>query len=369
MTSAVRDPVTRSSVSNSDVRLGMIAGAGVTLSITALVARMTGALSPQPATLVALIGVTIALKVAFTYAKKSASAPSAARVLELVSTAGLAISAVTIVSVLPRIIKTGAIATFATDVVAQLWALTILAVVAGSVRTLGWRAFVGAGTTGFLAVTGLAHTVGSPVLTALGTSNLLGVAVWVPVTEELCKVIPVIFVVAVALRRKAVRPSALDLMMLGAWSGAGFALFENAAYGRGSFHLSDAPLVSLLFPAEYTARRLGSTTLIGGHLVFSALVGLGIGLALLYRGRFRRPAALLLAAALAAMLEHALANTLALDTVRRLPVGDVLSNLTLGGYLTSLLLIAGIGYALYIEWRAIGVVASRPEDWLRLLRT
>ena len=97
------------------------------------------------------------------------------------------------------------------DLVAQLWALAVLAVAAGSVRTLGWRTFVSAGMAGFLAMTALAVTVGRPVVTALGPSSLFAHAVWVPVTEELCKAIPVIFVVIVALRRTTVRPLALDL--------------------------------------------------------------------------------------------------------------------------------------------------------------
>jgi RsiW-degrading membrane proteinase PrsW (M82 family) len=368
MANAVSEPMRGASVSNSDLRLAMIAGAGVTLSIAALVARMAGILPSGLAVGVVVIGATIALKVAFAYAKGSASAPSRARILGLVSNVGLAISAVTVIGMLPVLTKTGGIGTFAVDLVANVWTLTVLAVAAGSVRTLGWRAFVGAGLTGFLGITGIATSLGRPVVTALGATSLLAVAVWVPLTEELCKSIPVIFVVVVALRRTRVRPSALDLMMLGAWSGAGFAVFEDAAYGRSRFHLGAIPLVSLLFPTEYSPERIGSSTVIAGHLIFSALIGLGIGLAVLYRKRFRRPAVVLLVAALASVLEHGLGNTLALNAYRRPAIGDFLATLTLGGRLTSLLLIVGIGYVLYIEWPAMGVAGSRPEDWRRMLR-
>jgi RsiW-degrading membrane proteinase PrsW (M82 family) len=222
--------------------------------------------------------------------------------------------------------------------------------------------------TGFLAMTALAVTLGSPVVTALGRSSLFAVAVWVPLTEELCKAIPVIFVVIVALRRTAVRPSALDLMMLGAWTGAGFALYENATYGRGYFHLSAVPVLSLLFPTEVVGSTLRTTMLHSGHLIYSALIGLGIGLGFLYRKRFRRPGVVVLAAVLATILEHSLGNIFAATGVHPPPVADLLLTLTVGGYLSSLLLIVGIGYVLYLEWRAIGAVTSRPDEWLRLLR-
>ncbi len=103
-------------------------------------------------------------------------------------------------------------------------------------------------------------------------------------------------------------------------------------------------------------------------LVLSALIGLGIGLSLLYRKRFRRPGLFLLAAALTSLLEHAVAGTFAVAGMDPPAYAELLLTLTLGGYLSSLLLIVGIGYALYIERRAIGAVASRPQDWLRLLR-
>jgi RsiW-degrading membrane proteinase PrsW (M82 family) len=365
----VAESMSRPSMSNSDLRMAMIAGAGATLSVVALLARLAGILPAGPTTLIVLVGGAIGLKVAFSYAAKSASAPSRARVLALVSTVGLAISGVTILGALPHLTKTGGIGTFTTDLVGELWTLVVLAVVVGSVRTLGWRTFVGAGATGFLAVTALAVTLGRPVVTAFGPLSLFAVAFWVPLTEELCKAIPVIFVVVVALRRTAVRPSALDLMLLGAWTGAGFALYENATYGRAFFQLSTVPLLSLFFPGESMGSSLfGPTMLRGGHLVYSALVGLGVGLALLYGKRLRRPGIVLLAAVLASFVEHALANIFSTPGLKPPPGADLLLTLTLGGYLSSLLLIVGVGYALYLERRALGAVASRPEEWLQLLR-
>ncbi len=367
MTTAVREPMTQSSAATNDLRMAMVAGAGVTLSVAAVVARAAGVMPSGAATVIVLIGSAIALKVAFSYVAKAASAPSRARVLMIVSNVGLGISAVTILAALPHLTHTGGFEKFATDLVAQLWGLTVLMVIAGSVRTLNWRAFVGAGTTGFLAVTALATLLGSPVVGALGRSSLLAVSVWVPLTEELCKMIPVAFVVIVALKRTTVRPSALDVMLLGAWTGAGFGLYENATFGRGSFDLSTVPVISLIFPSETSSTVAGSTMVHGGHLIFSALLALGIGLTFLYRNRFKRPELVLLAVVLVALLEHASNNALALAHSDNALL-DIALALTLGGFASSLLLIAGIAYAFYIERRAIGAVVSRREEWLQLLR-
>ena len=351
--------------SSNDRRLAIIAGAGATLSIAALVARLADKIPAGPATIIVLIGATIGLRVAFSYAAQSASAPSRARVLTLVSTVGLAISGLTMIGVLPHLTKTGGMGTFLTDLVAELWALGILTVASGQVRTLDWRPLVGALMTGFLAVPALATLVGRPVLAALGPSNLFAIGFWVPVTEELCKAIPVAFVVFVALRRSAVRPSALDLMLLGAWTGAGFALYENAIYGRGSFHLSTVPVISLIFPNETSGGLFGPSMVHSGHLVFSALIGLGVGLALLYRNRFPRPGLILLATCVAVVFEHATNNIVAAIPGHNALLG-LLVTLTLGGLLCTLLLIGGIGYALYLERRSIGAVAFRPQEWLRI---
>ncbi len=349
---------------SNDRQLAIIAGAGATLSVAALMARVAGKIPAGPATVIVLIGATIGLRVAFSYAAKSASAPSRARVLTLVSTIGLAISALTMIGALPHLTKTGGFWMFLTDFVAELWALGILTVVAGQVRTLDWRPLAGALMTGFLAVPALATLLGRPVVEALGPSSVLAIGLWVPITEELCKAVPIAFVIFVALRRKAIRPSALDLMLLGAWTGAGFALYENATYGRGSFQLSTVPLISLIFPAETSGALFGPSMVHSGHIIFSALIGLGVGLALLYRNRFPRPGLLLLAVCFTAVFEHATNNIL------NMPGHDTMFNpmapLTLGGLLCTLLLIGGIGYVLYLERQSIGAVAFRPKEWLQI---
>jgi hypothetical protein len=64
-----------------------------------------------------------------------------------------------------------------------------------------------------------------------GTSDAATLGLWVPLTEEAIKLIPVAVVLFAALRRSDRRPSALDVMLLGAWAGAGFAIYESATFG------------------------------------------------------------------------------------------------------------------------------------------
>jgi RsiW-degrading membrane proteinase PrsW (M82 family) len=356
------------SLLTNDRAMAIIAGAGATLSVGALVARTAGLMPAGESTIVALIGATIGLRIAFVYAAKSASAPARARVLALVSTVGLCISAVTMLGALPHLTQKGGVGTFATDLVAELWALALLMAAAASVRTLGWRAFVGAGMTGFLGIPALAALVGRPIVEALGTSSLVAVSLWVPLTEELCKAIPIAFVLVIALRRTTVRPSALDLMLLGAWTGAGFALYENAVYGRARFNLSAVPIVSLIFPTEFARTVSDWTSVQAGHLVFSGLVGIGVGLAVLYRKQFKHPWLILVAVLLVSLLEHSTVNALAASRGVTALSGLGLT-LTLGGRLSSLLLLAGVGYALYLERRAIGGGAWWSNEFSRLSPT
>ena len=241
---------------SSDRTLAIIAGVSVAVCVGAVLARIAGVLPDGPSTLIVIVGAAIGLKVALTYASRSASDAARTRVMNLVSTIALAISALTVIASLPRITKTAGMHAFALDLFAQLWTLALLWIVAGPVRTIGWRAFVGAWLTGFLGLTALARLVGTPVVAKLGTSSMLATAVWVPVTEELLKLLPVVLVLVMSLRRARARPSALDLALLGAWSGAGFQLYENASLGQSSFSLFANPYSRCLFRASERVRRL-----------------------------------------------------------------------------------------------------------------
>lgn len=347
-----------------DRTLAIIAGASVALSVAAVLARLAGLLPDGLATIIAIVGAGIALKVALSYAARSASSETRARTMALVSTVALAISGLTVLASLPRITKTAGIHAFTVDLAAQLWTLALLMFVAGPVRTIGWRAFVGAGLTGLLGITALARLVGTPLVAKLGTSSILATAVWVPITEELLKFLPVALVLRMAMRRTTARPSVIDLTMLGAWTGAGFSVFENATLGRGGFSLTANPLLSLFFPSELKGAAFGWTVVQTGHTVHTALIVLGFAFAFMYRRQRRRVWIVPAVATIAVLLEHCSQNAMITGHLNPI-VSKITIILTLGGRLTSLLLIGGVAYVIALEWRVVGG-AFAPKAWFPL---
>jgi RsiW-degrading membrane proteinase PrsW (M82 family) len=351
----------------SDRTLAILAAASVAVSVVALLARLAGLLPDGPAALIVIVAAAVGLKVALSYAAKSASSAARARVMNLVSTVALAISGITVLASLPHLTKAAGMHPFVVDLVAQSWTLAILLVVAGPVRTIGWRAFVGAGLTGFLGTTALARLVGRPLVDKLGASSILATSLWVPFTEELFKMLPVALVLALALRRSVARPSVLDVTMIGAWSGAGFSLYENAAFGRGVFSLSGSPLLSLFFPSTLKATALGWTMSQASHLVHTAVIALAVAFALTYGRRIRRPWVVAAIAIASVLAEHCSQNAIISGRLNGILAKSAVI-LTLGGRLTSLMLIAGVAYVLLLERRVVGLPRGFG-NWVRLSPT
>jgi RsiW-degrading membrane proteinase PrsW (M82 family) len=348
----------------ADQRLAVIGGATVVFSISAFAAGYFGALPPGLSTGIVLFGMGVALKLMWTYVARSAGSSSRSRIATQMSNVGLAISALAALAALPRLTKTSGVALLAMDLLAHLWTLALLSAVAAPVRTLGWRAFVGAFLFGFLGLTGLARFLGRPLILALGTSSVFAAAIWVPVTEEFCKMLPVIFVLVLALRRREMRPSLLDLVLVGAWAGAGFAVYENATYGRGGFSLTAISIVSLIFPATLKGSAFGWTVAQTGHMVHTALIALGVGFALLYRRRLRRSWIVAATALAVALIEHCSQNAISTGGANKI-LAETFLAITLGGRLSAILLAAGVAYVLIVEWRAVAG-GFRCAEWLRL---
>jgi RsiW-degrading membrane proteinase PrsW (M82 family) len=280
------------------------------------------------------------------------------------SNVGLGVALLSALAALPRLSKAGGMGLITVDLFAQLWTLGLLFLAAGPARTLGWRALLGAFLLGFLGLMGIARFLGRPVIEALGAHNVFAAAVWVPITEEICKLLPLVFVLFFALRRSDARPSLLDVVLVTGCAAAGFAVSENASYGRGLFSLSAAPVVSWVFPQANKGAALGWSMVQTGHLLHSALIALGIGFVVLYRGRVARAWIIPLVAIGAVLLEHCSQNALVVGGLNRY-VGEFCMLITLGGRLCALLLVLGVGYAMRIEWRALEPMPAF-KSWLQL---
>ena len=356
--------VTVQPIRTTDRTLAIVAGASVVVSIGAVLARLAGMLPEGPSTLIVVVGAAIALKVALTYASRSASSAARTQVMNLVSTVGLAISVVTLIASMPRITKAGGVQLFLLDFFAQLWTIGLLWIVAGPVRTIGWRAFVGAWLTGFLGLTALARLVGTPIIDKLGVSNMLGTALWVPITEELIKLLPVILVLVMAMRRPRARPSVLDVVLLAASTSAGFNIYESATFGRGAFSLSATPILSLFVPGLFKGSSYSWTMMQTGHLVHTALIALGVAFALMYPKQFARRWIVPTVAIAAVLIEHCSQNAIITGQLNE-TIGKLSIVLTLGGRLTTVMLIGGVAYVAMLEWRALGGAFDMAK-WLRL---
>lgn len=346
----------------------LIAGITILFSVGVFIASQLGAIPAGFSTAAVLIGMGIVLKLAWTISSKSASSAEHARFALWMSNLSLIIATLTAVAALPRLTKEAGFGLFTVDLAAQLWTVGLLFAATGPTRTLGWRALLGAFLLGFLGIMGLARFVGRPVIVALGTNNLFATAIWVPITEELFKLLPLAFMLFFASRRPDSRPSLLDIVLLTGCTAAGFAVSENASYGRGVFSLTAAPLVSLLCPGTYQGAAYGWPMIQTGHLLHSALIALAIGWAVLYRGRWPQwiPRAWIVPAVAvgAVVLEHCSQNALATGGLNPY-VGKFCMIVTLGGRLCALLLALGVGYVITIEWCAIAPL-SPVKDWLRL---
>ena len=341
----------------------ILGGACVAVSVAVVAARLLGWLPSSVATIVVIVTIAVGLRLALRLFARSASSPARAKVMTMVSTVGLGIAVVTVLASLPVTTRVGGMGPFISDLFAYGWTLGVLTIAAGPVRTLNWRAVVGTGLTGFLALTALARGLGRPVVSSLGDGSVLATSVWVPATELLAQLLPLIVILVLVMRRRVPRPSALDVMLIGAWSGAGFALYEDTQVGRGGVHWGAGAPISVLFPSE-SASHGNTSMLIAGHAVWAALAGLSLAAGVLYRKRFKKAWLAVPIGIAVVLIEHGAVNSLgAVTSGGSTPLLEKLvAVLTLGGWLTSILLVAGLVFFLVVEWRTVRP-SSRPTDW------
>ncbi len=259
---------------------------------------------------------SIAIRVMFRLRARKSSALSNPKVMNVVSLILLGVSLVTaLVNIIVPITFHNLLPTaqyvgfFFTDLLKLGYSGLILLVIGVAARTMGWRAILGVVLCGILAVSSLALVIDGPIVAAYGGYNQFVVAVVVPVTEEVVKALPVAVFALLAARNLTTRPSALDFGLLGYASGMGFALIEDADYGRTIGDWDSVAPLSHIFPTMEVVVGFVSQGEIGaGHAVWSGFVGLGIGFGVLYRRRFRFAWIAIPATLALAIIEHCLTN-------------------------------------------------------------
>jgi RsiW-degrading membrane proteinase PrsW (M82 family) len=279
----------------------------------------------------------------------SSPMPSA---LQLFSWIGLAASLVTLAFSMPTLVEQGGGWGVILGNVAQYgWTIVLLLVVFVKTRTIGARALLGAALAGFFGVSSLAVWAGKPFVDWLGPQSAFVMTVFAPVTEELLKLMPVAIFLLLARRSRRFRPSIGDAVLFGITVACGMSMYENVLYARGT---DGGWFATLPFSPAMPFIHMQNGMLVGGHVVYSALASLALAVTLLYGSHAR-------------LARYALPVTLAITIFEHMTVNRLVQSgsddpgwfaqvslvVTLWGYLSRLVLVAGVAAAAAVETRVL----------------
>lgn len=204
--------------------------------------------------------------------------------LGLIGTIALVATLVLFVVKLPGYVDSAGVFNFIEVVGQHLYSLVMLLALAYATRTVSLRTLLVYWLIGLFFVVSVTLWIGGPVVALLGQNVWTG-AFLLPFFEEALKALPVLVYYLAAVRRGGYQPSAIDGVLLGFAVGAGFAFNEEVSAGR-SVGNGFGTLYGILFP---TFGLIGGGLFGGptrwamGHGGWTALAGLGIGLAFLFR--------------------------------------------------------------------------------------
>ena len=200
-------------------------------------------------------------------------------------TGGLALAAAAFLWAVPF---AGSMTRALTNMGYSAYVLTWLLIITAFGRTVPLRLVATAFFAGTFPAMVVALGIGFPLGGILGTESRLFDSVLVPLLEESLKALPVLIILTLLARRGAWHPSITDGLLLGYAAGAGYALHEDAMYGRvvgSGFNGAD---LRFLFPTISDTRLLGVGRAFSvGHAEWTALVGAAIAAAFFFRNRAR----------------------------------------------------------------------------------
>jgi RsiW-degrading membrane proteinase PrsW (M82 family) len=199
-----------------------------------------------------------------------------------------------------------------------------------------------------------------PVNAVFGTDSLFAGAVVIPILEEALKVAPLVVFLLLKRWRFRWTAGALDLMVLGAAVGAGFAFFEDTLLGFASGGFGRIGAAEYIMRSHEATPHLGplylfpsmdiatADTAFIGHAAATALVGLALGLARMLGLRLRRGGWVLPAVVLLwVIMDHVMFNWVVHEGGRP-GLAKFYYTLNAGGMLTSIVLyLALIGTVVY----------------------
>jgi len=249
------------------------------------------------------------------------------------------------------------------DVVAHSYVLIWMLAATVAVRTVGIRQVMTMFLSGFFLATAVAALLSRPLLDRFG-SNDMTVALWVPLVEELSKAIPLVLLIWAYHRRRGQAHGVSELMMMGFAIGAGMAVHEDILYGRTIVSSNGTVFGSFSDPwgAAFPTFFNGSGEMLTGHSGWGALIGLGLGLASVYRRHRILAACFALSGVLFAVIDHSAINM-------RGSLAPVVDALSLNHTLVIGLLVAGLPLAIvYDVLRRRHRPPSLPHPGLKLYR-
>lgn len=149
-------------------------------------------------------------------------------------------------------------------------------------RTVRLRTLVAFWFLGIYPAFALAVVVGRPMASIFGLNGHFVPDLWVPVTEELIKALPVLLYLAWSAWGGTFQTSATDGLLLGLAVGSGFAMHEDIVDRRvGGSGFGSGSILTRFFPTAWVSPSHAQFIL--GHAGWTGLIGLALGVAFLLR--------------------------------------------------------------------------------------
>lgn len=275
----------------------------------------------------------------------------------LISRVGLAFTALVFIFQLPFFFAPGT-DTVLPELEQLLFTFAWLLLVTAFTRTVSLLTLVAFWFFGVYPAIALALLVAEPVVRSAGVGSPLVADVWVPLTEEAIKVLPLVLFFVLAARRNQGQPSASDGLLLGFAVGAGFAFHEDVMFARiGGDGWGSAAPWSTLFPSMHLVGTGASL----GHPGWVALMGLSLGLASLYRDR-HWSRALPAVTFVLVVLDHMASNAAGGEEFPGSSLLSALYPLEIHGWLLVYILAGGVVAAVALDWRILRW-AARRDAW------